>query len=356
MVCFALVLLLFSSASAQTQISPNPNYDTITITDANTNAESFDNYGTIQIESTGSLDNSDSLYNWWEIINIGTLTNFGTIDNDNTLNNFGSFSNSQTFLNHSFGIFNNKTDGSMKNFSAFDNAGTIINDSGGTIENDGYINNIGSIENSGKLQNKDIIYNSGTFNNYSTLQNNGTFYNTYDGATGTFNNEGIYQGAGTFVGNLDSGIGTIAPGNSAGTMTVEGNFLLSTDGTLEIVIGGFEDGEYDFLDITGSASLTDGQISFSFLDGYDISADVLPGQTETLMFLEADEGIVAFLSSVNFEFLGTPAGFVYDVYSIGNTTLWFSAENTNAIPAPGVLLLSCMGIGCISRLRRGRKI
>jgi hypothetical protein len=74
------------------------------------------------------------------------------------------------------------------------------------------------------------------------------------------------------------------------------------------------------------------------------------------MFLEADEGIVVFLSSINYEFLGTPAGFVYDVYQLGDTSLWFSATNVNAVPAPGAFLLGCIGVGCIARLRKREKI
>jgi hypothetical protein len=138
-------------------------------------------------------------------------------------------------------------------------------------------------------------------------------------------------------------------------MKVEGNFFLSTDGTLEIEIGGFDDGEYDFIDITGTATLADGQISFSFLNGYDISADVLPGQTKYLKFLDAGNGINSFASAVTYDFLGTPAGFVYDVYQDG-TALWFSAENTNAVPVPGALLLGSIGIGCVARLQRRKEI
>ncbi len=77
---FCIILFLSSAVSAVTyagQIKPNPNPsgETITVTDANSNAESFDNYGTIQIESTGTLENSDWLYNWHEIKSSGIINN-----------------------------------------------------------------------------------------------------------------------------------------------------------------------------------------------------------------------------------------------------------------------------------------
>ena len=383
-----LLFLLPSSASAlgyvSTQIKPNPNYGTISITgtssDPNTNNENFDNYGTINTEPNGIFNNY-SIVNNYGIFNndmAGTINNEGTFNNETTgtinnswgfvnkniLNNYGTINNSVILGNE--GTINNS--GTINNFGLI-NSGTINNsgsidaysiENSGTINNYNMINNIfissnsGTFNNSGTFQNDIIFYNTddsspGTFNNYGTLQNDGTFYNTYEGVTGTFNNEGIYQGTGTFVGDLDSGIGTIAPGNSAGTMVVEGNFFLSTEGTLEIEIGGFDDGESDLLNVFGSVNLL-GDINFSFLDGYDISSDVLPGQTESFMFLYAEEGIIIDMSSVNFDFLNGPNGFVYNVYNVGNTSLWFEATNT--IPVPGAFILSCIGIGCIARLRR----
>lgn len=67
-----------------------------------------------------------------------------------------------------------------------------------------------------------------------------------------------------------------------------------------------------------------------------------------MKFLEADLGIDIFASTVAYDFLGTPSGFVYDVYLEGSG-LWFSATNTGpgpdpvTIPAPGAMLLGGIG-------------
>jgi hypothetical protein len=227
-----------------------------------------------------------------------------------------------------------------------------------------------------------ILLGPGIINNYNTIENKAgaLFVNdgTFDNTSGIFINAGIFRGEGTFVGNLDTGTGIVAPGSSAGTMVVNGDYTLKDylgdltfgdgSGTLEIEIGGFALDEFDipidsdFMDITGAAFLTGGTIEFSFISGYDISTDILPGQTGFLPFLEADGGIVldllsnpGFASTITYDFLGTPEGFVYDVYQDGNA-LWFSAENTNAIPAPGAIILGCIGVGCVARLRKRQSL
>jgi len=223
---------------------------------------------------------------------------------------------------------------------------------GGTITNARTLDNWGWVINCGLVENQA----GGTITN----QVGGTTFNdgTFDNGSGTFSNSGRYQGTGTFIGTLDSGSGTIAPGNSAGAMTVDGDFVLSA-GTLEIEIGGFEAGEYDVLDITGAASLlTGGTIELLFLGTYDITTDLSCGESLSLMFLEADGGITGWPSAVSYDFWGTPSGFAYDVYQQDNG-LWFQATNTNmpgpdieTIPAPGAGLLTGLGAALVGWCRR----
>jgi hypothetical protein len=66
-----------------------------------------------------------------------------------------------------------------------------------------------------------------------------------------------------------------------------------------------------------------------FLDGYDIASDIGPGQTKTVEFLNANI-IESFDSAVVYDFLGTPAGFIYDVYQQGNSLI-FEATNTGVV-------------------------
>jgi hypothetical protein len=167
---------------------------------------------------------------------------------------------------------------------------------------------------------------------------------------------GVLKGSGSVGSLTDNGL--VAPGNSAGTLVVNGDFLLDDPGTLEIEIGGFDPAQSDFLDITGQADLAGGMIHLLFLDGYDITNDLLPGQSKSLMFLEADEGIAAFASTIDYDFWGTPLGFTYDVFREGNA-LWFQATNTNqagpgAVPVPGSVLLVGIGAGLVVSIRRRR--
>jgi hypothetical protein len=74
-----------------------------------------------------------------------------------------------------------------------------------------------------------------------------------------------------------------------------------------------------------------------------------------LEFLEADGGITNFASGITYDFLGSPLGFLYDVYQDGNV-LVFQATNTNVIPAPGAVLLCSIGVGLVGWLRRRRTI
>ena len=284
-----------------------------------------------------------------------------TFDNTGTINNEGViyFDASGTFKNSGGDIYNT---GTIENLSTIDNSAFI--DNSGTINNSfvgggfnfGTINNTGVIDNSGTIDNSVVGANfMGTINNYGVINNSGTINNSGIGlisnSPGTFNNQGTLTGTGTFIGDIINDIGTLAPGNSAGTMFIIGDFTLAGSGILDIEIGGFTPGSFDLLDITGTADLTGGNINFSFLSGYDIASEISPHQSMSLMFLEADLGINNFASGINYDFLGTPSGFQYDVFKQGNG-LYFQATNT--IPAPGAILLGSIGIGLVGWLRRRR--
>jgi len=364
------------------------------------NSGTFNNFGTYQTDAGGTLNNSGTFnnsgnfsaynaYNGGPLFNSGTFNNQvdGTIhysgadciiDNSGTLNNagliesVGEIKNSNTIEIISGGTIRNKSmvlihmddEGT---WITFDNPGTISNNN--LLRNDGLIENQSSIiDNSSTIENTaggtilntrqtaswdsvDYFGDPGIINNQAggTFINNGTFDNT----SGTFNNEGTYQGTGTFIGTLDTGTGTVAPGNSAGTMYVDGDYILGGTGMLEIEIGGFDASESDFLDITETAFLAGGTINFSFIDGYDIITDVGYGETMSLMFLETGVGIDSFASTVTYDFLGTPAGFIYDVYQLGDGLI-FEATNTNVVPTPGAVLLGSIGIDCVSWLLKRR--
>ena len=62
---------------------------------------------------------------------------------------------------------------------------------------------------------------------------------------------GVLGGSGTFNGNLANG-GLLSPGNSPGTLTVNGNFVQTGSGNLLIEVG---NGSQDFVNVSGAATL-----------------------------------------------------------------------------------------------------
>lgn len=100
---------------------------------------------------------------------------------------------------------------------------------------------------------------------------------------------GELLGAGTLVGftpNEVGGVnnfsGTVLPGNSPGTLTIEGNYTQGEQGTLVIELAGPAPGEdYDQLIVNGDIMLN-GRLELVFLNGY------VPGGSETFEFLVGD--------------------------------------------------------------------
>jgi hypothetical protein len=119
-----------------------------------------------------------------------------------------------------------------------------------------------------------IIAPGGTFlvNNYA--QTGGT--TTVDGALtvmisfldgGVSLNGGLLTGAGTINGNVVNAA-ELAPGDSPGVLTINGNYTQTAAGTLDIEIGGPTAGsQYDQLAINGTASLA-GTLNVIILNGF----------------------------------------------------------------------------------------
>ncbi len=98
--------------------------------------------------------------------------------------------------------------------------------------------------------------NSGTLNAGSVTVNSG----------GTFNFNGGLLSVGAFNGNLANNGGTLALGSTiVGTTNILGNYSQSKTSALDITLNGTQAGEYDTLDVFGTASL-DGTLNISLLD------------------------------------------------------------------------------------------
>lgn len=74
-------------------------------------------------------------------------------------------------------------------------------------------------------------------------------------------------GSGTLTANLVNA-GTVSPGNSAGIITVDGDYTQQADGVLEIQLGGTTPSLFDRLIVTGAASMA-GTLNVSLIDGFE---------------------------------------------------------------------------------------
>ena len=216
-----VTLLLVSAGAArgfaiEYELSPNPNpgSNTITILSgevASNNAETFENFGAIIVQSGGTLRNvteMDILFDedggtggistisihaggLLEVLE-GSKMNFDSVSNFNlsgTLNNHGDISSDWSLqfavgsVANNFGILTNKKGATLR--GEFNNTGTVANiigvfsDSGGFFQQIGQFNNLAGA----------TLTNQGEFLNFSTITNHGTILNA-----APFNGGGIGRG------------------------------------------------------------------------------------------------------------------------------------------------------------------
>jgi hypothetical protein len=80
-------------------------------------------------------------------------------------------------------------------------------------------------------------------------------------------NAGVLSGSGVIAGSLTNNGGYISPGHSPGGITVTGNFSQGAKGTLVLEAAGGEAGQFDRLQVGGTAKLA-GKLDLRLLNGY----------------------------------------------------------------------------------------
>ena len=286
----------------------------------------FINRATLKMTVTSTMNITAPLQNhgWIVIGNDCGLYHSGTLEDGNFQNHGTIHSNAEFdtsgFTNESGGTFEAQDGGSDISRASLYYA---INQSGGTVINgcDDFLTY--EFDNFGVFTNDPPAIHEATsrdrFTNHATgeFENQGTFE-----SLGTFINEGTMSGTGTLIGTLTDH-GVLAPGNSAGGMRIQGDWL-KTDGSLDVELGGTFDGagdrtltEFDWVEVTGNCSVA-GKLNVQLIDGFALSGS---------MHFE----IVSVGGSRAGEFVGLPEGSVVGNFDGVDLMITYTAGDGNDV-------------------------
>ena len=163
------------------------------------------------------------------------------------------------------------------------------------------------------------------------------------------------SGKGNITANL-SNSGQVEPGEwpgALGTLTINGDYTQNADGVLLIEIGGLLDGQYDVLDIAGTASLG-GTLDVSLSDpGAGVFAPALNDSFDILMA----ESILGDFDSFLLAGLGNGLAWQLDLFAdeIGTTDV-LRLSVVSAVPVPAAVWLFGSGLLALLGLGRRRKL
>jgi T5SS/PEP-CTERM-associated repeat protein len=150
---------------------------------------------------------------------------------------------------------------------------------------------------------------------------------------------GTLAGTGTIVGDVINDGGIVSPGHSPGTLIINGNYIQTAGGTLLMEISGAGSGQYDVLQVTGSAS-AHGTLQLVMLGGF------LPQPGQTFQFFD----IGSSGAGVSFDQISLPPGVSWDTSSLN------SNGTISVVPEPGCLALLVLATGSLLCRRRRQTI
>jgi hypothetical protein len=249
------------------------------------------------------------------------------------------------------------------------NQGTIAWQTGNTLffQNAAVFNNHGTLD----LQtNSAMVFNGGPVGSFintglitksggagtSTIGNNLGFDNqgVVDVRSGTirlptnFANNGTLTGTGIFETNLLTNSGHVAPGGSPGTLMLNGNFVQTATGFLDIELA--SNSLFDAFLVDGTAEL-DGTLALSCV----LLCSLAPG--DEFVILDSTGDLSGIFANVSVEGFGT--GFQYSlIYDYSDDLVRLQvldASGHGTVPEPQSLALVLTALGVICALARSRQ-
>lgn len=194
--------------------------------------------------------------------------------------------------------------------------------------------------------NLSVEYGNAQFNG-AVVATNGAQINTKTGTTATFNGAFNQQvgaslgGGGTFVFN-----GGYSPGNSPGSVAINGDVVFGANNTALFEIAGLAQGtQYDHLTVNGNLTLN-GVLQLSFINGYIANA----GDTFDLFDWSGVTGTFSSISTQN-ALLGSGLAWNFDnLYVNGSVSVIATA--TTPVPEPESFALMALGLAVVSGFAR----
>ncbi len=161
----------------------------------------------------------------------------------------------------------------------------------------------------------------------------------------TVQNTGGLSGIGTFQADVTVNDGTVSPGNSIGTLTIDGDASFNNGSTIVIEIAGTDADQFDVLNVTGTMSVDAGStLQLVWADDYTLSPT--GGSFDIFDFTALDQ-----ISGAQFA-LDTALAPIAS-YMHWDTSQLYTSGIITAIPEPASALL--LGLAGLALIRRRQK-